>query len=120
VGTNDLPLRIQIPLQTMIREWERPKQIQPLEAKLAELEAAHLRVAPEMVSLLDDYAHSIEAYLQTLERRSSLSSKRALPRRTTQETLLHLDELEARHLALKPAQKHGPIVQAESSAASRP
>ena len=115
VNTNDLPLRMEIPLQTMLREWDRARQVQALQAKLLELEAAHLRSAPALLPITEDYTQTIEGYLQNLGHSSAgfLSHKKAGLRRSRQETLLHLDELDAQRAVLKPAPKTSPLVQTD-------
>ena len=115
LGADDLPLRVQVPLQTIIREWEPARQTQALQAKLTELGAARLRVAPEFGPLTDEYSQTITAYLQSRVhgRSDSSSYNKAVPPRSTQETIQRLDTLESRRTSLAPTQRANPVVQAE-------
>jgi len=111
--TNDLPLRIQAPLQTILREWDSARQVQALDTKLHELQAVRLRLDPEFVPLADEYCRTIEAYLQNRDPASSTpSSRKKAAQRVPDETIQHLDSLDSRLWMLKPGQKPNPLAQA--------
>jgi hypothetical protein len=114
MDTNDLPMHLQAPLQTMLREWDPARQVQAMQAKLRELQAARLRLAPEFIPLADEYCRTLEAYLQNHEQNSSgqFLRKNSLLQHSRAETIQHLDELDARRSLLKPAQASNPIAQA--------
>ncbi len=103
--TNQLPLHAEVSLQTVMREWELPRQIQALSNTLRELALLRLRIAQEHVSLVQDYYQAIEAYLQEATRGSSspLSAKRAARMRALELVLRQLDTLDARRAALRPS-----------------
>ena len=65
---NELPLRAEISLQTMIREWDPIRQTQALNNTLRELGLLRLRIAQEYGGLVQDYRQAIEAYLQQRDR----------------------------------------------------
>ena len=113
-STNELPLHLEVPLQTMLREWEPPRQTMALRTKAAELGSLRLRVAPEFVPLVDEYRQTIKSYLQNREHTGSLFSfhRKSSLRRITDEALRQLDALDARRLVLKPLQKPLPTAQA--------
>jgi hypothetical protein len=82
-GTNELPLRAEVTLQNMIREWDPLRQTTALHGTLRELGLLRLRIAQEYVGMVQDYAQVIETYLQQRDR-SSLAlpfTKRAGRRR---------------------------------------
>jgi hypothetical protein len=113
--TNDLPLHVQVPLQTMLREWEPARQTQVFQVKVRELEAARLRLAPEFVPLLDEYCTIMRAWLQSHQQSSSgqFFKKNAELQRSTEVTIKQLDDLDARRSALKPPSTLSPLAQSE-------
>jgi hypothetical protein len=117
IGTNELPLRGEIALQTVIRDWDPAQQTPALEGKLRELQMLRPRLARDLAGLLDDYCRTIEAYVQSLNHKGFVLPfrKHALARRNAAEALQHLDELDARRLALRPSEKQVPPLQANSA-----
>ena len=113
--TNDLPLHVQVPLQTMLREWSPPRQTEAFEAKLRELQAVRLRVAPEFVPLLDEYCGTMQTWLQNHQQSSSgqFFRKKSALQRSTQETIRQLDDLDSRRSALKPASNPRSLAQSD-------
>jgi len=103
-GANELPLRAEVSLQTMIREWDPLRQTLGLNNMLRELGLLRLRIAPEYVGLLEDYSQAIGTYLQQRDRSAAgfLFTKRAAHRRAVEEAVQRLDALDARRLALLP------------------
>jgi hypothetical protein len=108
----ELPLHTEVSLQKIIREWDLVRQTQMLERKLQELNLLRIRVAQDLVMLVDDYRGVLGNYLQ---RRGT--SGRLLPLgqaagpisdRLTQETIKQLDALDTRRLALRPGQSTPP------------
>jgi len=111
---NQLPLDVRVSLQTILREWEPPRQTLALRCKVAELNSLRLRVAHEFVPLVDEYKGTIETYLQNCEHTASFFflGKKSSLRRNTAEALQHLDALDSRRLAMRPSQKSFPAAQA--------
>ena len=117
VGTDELPLHAEVPLQTIIRDWEASRQVHALEVKLRELEMLRPRLARELMPLVDDYCVTIETYLQDMNHKELLSlpfRKQLLRERNLEQTLRHLDELDARRASLRPPDKPIPAIQADS------
>ena len=113
LGTNDLPLNAEVRLQTVIREWDRSRQTQPLQTKLAQLESARLRLAPDFVPLADSYRRVIEAYLREPEESGFfLFRKKGVRPEAIDQTLKDLDALDSRRAALQPKPKPTVAVQA--------
>ena len=65
--TSDLPLNARATLQTIITEWDFPRQAGLLQRKLNQLQALRLRVTHELVALVDDYRMTLAVYLQKRE-----------------------------------------------------
>jgi hypothetical protein len=104
---SELPLRSEVSLQTIIREWDVFRQAQVLQQKLNELQLLRLRIAQNLVALVDDYRQVIGAYLQrqnTSVPRLPLGKQMTpLPNRAADEIIRQLDALDARRAALRPA-----------------
>lgn len=105
-GKGELPLHTEVRLQTIIREWNRARQRQLFQRKLAELDVARLRMAPVVVPLVDDYRRVIQTYLQKINSSGSiLTFNRRLgliPDRAPDEAISRLDVLDLRREALRP------------------
>jgi hypothetical protein len=108
-GTNELPLRADAPLQTIIREWDRDPQTQALQNKLRELDLVRLQVATNHVALLDDYCRVIRAYLENRDRTGLVPfRKKAAQRHAATEAIQQLDALDARRMILRKTETRGP------------
>ena len=59
----DLPALAQVPLTSVIREWDFVRQSQTLQAKLRELDGARLRVASDLLPLVEEYRRTLADYL---------------------------------------------------------
>jgi len=119
-GTGDLPLRGNIPLQSVIREWDPVRQRQVLWSKIGELVQLRLRVAPPVVAVVDQYHQTLATYLENREKRGSIIPfrRQAALARTIEETLKQLDALDAERESLRHAQK--PVAAARSQPAATP
>jgi hypothetical protein len=106
-ATNELPFHAQATLQDIIRDWDRVPQALALQSKLRELEAIQSRVSRDLVFLVDDYHRVIASYLNHRDKTGLLLGlrKKAAQRHATAAALMQLDALDARRLALRPAQK---------------
>lgn len=106
-ASTELPLHTEVSLQTIISRWTRVQQVQLFRRKLVELGMLRVRVAPEMIALVDDYRRVIENYLQKRENPGPsffLFRKRVEPNadRLARETIAQLDSLDRRRAALRP------------------
>jgi hypothetical protein len=103
---NDLPLHAEVSLQTIVREWERARQVEALQRKLNDLNLARLRVVPDLVPLLDDYRAVIQNFLQRRnESVVTMTFKKRQARildRLAEEAIRQLDALDAVRAALRP------------------
>jgi hypothetical protein len=100
----ELPARTDVSLQVVIREWDTPRQLTTLQAKLNDLAQARRRVAPAFIPLVNDYATTLDDYMKKRKRSSAtFSDFSSLPpsiQKTALETIGMLDALDARRAAL--------------------
>jgi hypothetical protein len=103
-NTNDLPLRSEIPLQTVIAEWPPVQQDQVLQAKLRELDLLRVRVADDLVGLVDEYRLAIQRYLADKDRTGLIPfRKKAIRQHAARSTIETLNRLDARRAAIARA-----------------
>jgi hypothetical protein len=62
--TNDAPMHSTVSLQTVITEWDAARQAEALQQTLNRLALLRARLAPDLLSLLDDYRLSLGDYLR--------------------------------------------------------
>jgi hypothetical protein len=101
--SDELPLRSEATLQTILREWDSPRQTQALRSKLTELTLLRLRAAPDVAALAEEYRQTIENFLQSpvQEPTVSKSGKKSAISRIALETIKRLDALDLRRDALR-------------------
>lgn len=100
----ELPIRTDVPLQVVIRDWDTPRQIATLQNKLNELAQVRRRVAPAFMMLVNDYAVVLDDYLTRRKRSTSTfgnffslsPSLKSVANAATQQ----LDALDARRAAI--------------------
>ena len=120
IGTNELPLHAEVPLQTIVREWPTERQTPALENKLRELQMLRPRLDRDLDPLVDDYCKAIEAYIQNLNHTGFVLPfrKHIVQRRNGEETARRMDELDARRANMRPPAKAPLHIQADSRAAA--
>ncbi|MEK7780132.1 MAG: hypothetical protein AAB370_01365 [Verrucomicrobiota bacterium] len=100
----ELPVRKDVSLQVVIREWDTPRQMTTLQAKLNELAQARRRVAPPFMTLVNDYATVLDDYMNKRKGSSAtFSDFRSLPpsiQKVVLEALPQLDMLDARRAVI--------------------
>lgn len=104
-GTGELPLRAEVALQAIVRDWEATRQTPALEGKLRELAALRLRVSPEFIPLVTEYQQTLLDYLQNRDRGGLrlLFRKNAVLRHNVEETVQRLDELDRKCIEMRPS-----------------
>ena len=104
LGTNQMPLRADIPLQTVLREWDTARQTAVLRNKVAELELLRPRFTGDLVPLVDDYCRVLREYLQERDHPGFVLPlrKAAARRHAAVLAVQQLDTLDARRAQLKP------------------
>jgi hypothetical protein len=103
MAINELPLRTQVNLQTIIREWDFAQQAGVLNQRIQQLFVLRTRVSQDLVSLVDDYRQVLDAYMK--QRAKSSTGRRAVLGLDSiaRETIAQLDTLDARREQLRPA-----------------
>jgi hypothetical protein len=101
--SNELPLRGEATLQTILREWDGPKQTQALRSKITELTLLRLRAAPDVAVLAEEYRQTIENFLQSPIQAAivSKSGKTSAVSQTALDTIKRLDALDLRRDVLR-------------------
>jgi len=106
IDTNELPLRSEASLQTIIREWDYLRQNRVLRDKLNQLQMLRVRMSQDLVFLADDYRQTLETYLHKADKAGLIlnSRKRNRPevQRFVLETLNQLNMLDAQRETLRP------------------
>lgn len=102
----ELPRRVTVTLQEIIRDWDGLHQRTALQRKRQELELIRPRISQELVGLADEYRQLLAYYLerQNFAGRFFGFRKQEGPirNRLSEQTIQQLNVLEARRLALKP------------------
>lgn len=105
-STNELPLRAEVKLQTVVRDWEPAKQETVLHDKIADLESLRMRIAPELVALTGEYIQAIDAYLKQRNRPGTVTKLGRItlnqPTRRQRDLLQQLEALDARVAKMRP------------------
>lgn len=100
----EMPARTDVSLQVVIREWDTPRQLATLQARLNDLAQARRRVAPAYITLVNDYATTLDEYMKKRKRSSAtFSDFDSLPpsiQKIALEAIAQLDVLDARRAAL--------------------
>jgi hypothetical protein len=100
----EMPARTDVSLQVVIREWDTPRQLATLQARLNDLAQARRRVAPAYITLVNDYATTLDDYMKKRKRSSAtFSDFNSLPpsiQKIALEAIEQLDILDARRAAL--------------------
>ena len=104
VGTNDLPMRVAVSVQTMIQEWDPARQTRALDDKLHELEMLRPRVTPGLIPIIDEYSRVVSTYLQSAQK----SGKKPPSRKVTIQALTELNALDFHRASLKPSPRPSP------------
>jgi hypothetical protein len=104
-GINELPLRAEISLQIVVRDWEPLRQTPILRQKLRDLESLRMRASMELIPLVDDYRGVISNFLDKRDNSDFISPAKIKLKPSSkyiiEETVRRLDELDAQRLALQ-------------------
>lgn len=105
VANDDLPLRTEASLQSIISQWEYFRQVPVLELKIHQLQVIRLRLARELLPLVDDYRLALTSYLQKRNKAGFAPLVKGQPmlnaQMLAQDTINQLNALEARRHALQ-------------------
>lgn len=104
--TNALPRLTRVRLQTVISQWEFPRQLAVLVPTLNRLKALRPRVGPDLARLLGEYIQTLEDYLAQRNRPRGPDRLRnplpPNPRLAAAQTVERLDELDLQRARLRP------------------
>ncbi len=102
---DELPLRGEVTLQTIVREWEFSRQSRILREKIQQLLLLRLKVSQDLVPLVDGYRRTLESYLRNKEKMNVTPMGRMPTGRgmdgIARETVERLDLLDTRREALR-------------------
>jgi hypothetical protein len=105
-AANELPIRTELNLQTVMAEWDFERQKRTLEGKVRSLDFLRLRIAPELAALVGDYRQLLDNYLKTRAKAAfNLPGARSLVPATksvVRETVKQLELLDEKRMAVKP------------------
>lgn len=100
----ELPARSDVSLQVVIREWDTTRQMATLPGKLNDLGHARRRVAPQFITLVNDYTAVLDEYIKQRQRSSATFGNfftlAPTIKKVALQTLLQLDALDLRRAAL--------------------
>lgn len=99
-GAGELPARADLPLQTVLREWDAVRQLQTMRDKILELNQVRVRVAPGYIKLVSEYQTVLTEFIQNRSRSSATFGKiQTQPpsiKKVVLETIAKLDALDVR------------------------
>ncbi len=118
-GTTPQPERVEVSLQTIVREWDRAPQTEALSRKLQELDLLRPQLSRDLAVLVQEYCQVLEVYLQNQNRTKPMTffGRRPGLSHVAMETLQRLDALDARRETLRPPKAPAAAVQTTSNPA---
>lgn len=112
--TDQLPLRTELTLQTVIAEWDFARQKSILDDKVSVLDFLRFRLAPELAGLAGEYQNALAGYLDQRAKGAFTLPGSKLPGPTVKglvrDTVKQLDALDEKRTALKSAPKIAGVV----------
>lgn len=107
--SNSLPVRAEISLQDVIKNFNSGVQMQILHIKLHDLELAQFRMAPSLAILAAEYRNALAGYLgeAQVSRRGTIVEKFSSKVVSARDTLLILNALDARRRSIALATGRG-------------
>jgi len=106
-ASNTLPMRMELSLQTVIRNFEPSRRTTILETRLRDLQLAQFRMAAPLAALTDAYRRAVAGYLgENQDIPQPRWSKHPVPQKTSARgTLKKLDELDMQRQAIESSIK---------------
>jgi len=102
---NELPLRTQLSLQAIIRQWDFAQQADVFTQRIQQLFILRTFVSQDLISLVDGYRQVLDGYMKA---RAKTSTGRRVVLgldSIAKETIAQLDTLDARREQLRPVQQ---------------
>jgi hypothetical protein len=111
-ASNALPAHAEISFQAVLRNFDRPRQVEILQPKLRDLELAQLRMAASFAVLVDGYHRALADYLNPVKRRIPVPHFGKHPpvvssQVAVADTVKKLDALDAQRRAIETGLKPG-------------
>lgn len=104
---SEMPMRSEVSLQTIVREWDFLRQSEAFQVKLRQLLLLRYQVSQDLAGLVDKYRATLETYLKDRNQTGAVRALRGGPRvvvdKVAQETISQLNALDARREELRPA-----------------
>ena len=99
-----MPVSAEISLQEVIQNWDASRQELYVQKALSQLRFIRFRVAPEFLTIVDEYRHVLESYLQQRKSLGAVARKDSSANTTLlkKTTCRHLDELDDQRSKLRP------------------
>ncbi|HNQ73057.1 MAG TPA: hypothetical protein PKN95_05580 [Verrucomicrobiota bacterium] len=91
----ELPVRTEVPLQTVLREWDTVKQLQVVEEKGQDLRRLLPRVAPAYLELVDNYLQVLAEFAKQRARATSTFGRMLLPSSAAKAATVAIQKLDA-------------------------
>ncbi len=106
-STNALPSRSEVTLQTALRQWQHDDQRRLIEHKARELEMLRLRVATNLVEIVENYRLELAAWLEDDTRGPVVFGlgRKAAQARASAHTAYRLDLLDQQFLQIEAAKQ---------------
>ena len=107
---------------SVIREGDPVRQTQALQTTLRELGLLRLRIAEELVGLVQDYRQALKTFIEQRDHPGFVLpfARKAARRRTVEAAVRQLDALDARREALRPMPETVPTNQSPASLSPAP
>lgn len=107
--SNSLPVRAEVSLQDVIKNFNSAVQMQILHLKLQDLEVAQFRMTPSLAILAAEYRNALAGYLgeAQVSRRGAIVEKSSSRVVSARDTLQILNVLDARRRSIALATGHG-------------
>jgi hypothetical protein len=106
-GTNQLPLQADVPMQTVIRDWERVPQSKALNDALRDLGLLRMHTAQEYLGLVQEYQQALRTYLDQRDRSGAVLPfiRQRSRRRAAEAAIQQLNALDVRRQTFRPTAK---------------
>ena len=104
LNNNSLPQQTEVPLQTVIHEWDYPSQRQTLQNTVRHLHTLGLQAEQPVKALADEYRLTLQEYLEKMDKRGSARSVKRVPavKKMIDEVVAKLNELDVKLAMLRP------------------
>jgi hypothetical protein len=107
-STNELPVHAEVPLQTILREWDAQRLTDALQAKLRELRILSAGIARPLSGLVAGYYSVIDRYLQQRARAGAfgaINAQQTAEQGASAQALVELDMLDTQRETLRSSLK---------------